>query len=77
MKVVLLASGVTDQIEEQFEERALVLVGGGVFGKGTVEDGENGVEGVLEEDVGVVASNQLVGDDYQLGVVLDVGGVEG
>ena len=63
VEAVLLPRGVTDQIQEQLEERALVLLlWWGVFGEGPPEHCEDGVEGVLEEDVGVVAGDEFVGD---------------
>ena len=54
VEVVLLASGVADEVEEEFEEGALV-VSLALLGEASVEDLKDGLEGVLEEDVGVVA----------------------
>ena len=62
MEVVLLASGVADEVEEEFEEGALV-VGLALLGEASVEDLKDGLEGVLEEDVGVVACDQLIRND--------------
>ena len=75
MEIVAFPGGVADEIEEELEEGTLVisLV---VLCEAAVEDLQDSLKGVLEEDVGVVAGYQLVGDDDELGVVLDVGGVD-
>ena len=62
VEVVFLASGVTDEVEEEFEEGALV-VGLALLGEAPVEDLQDGLEGVFKEDVGIVACNELVGND--------------
>lgn len=62
MEVVLLPSRVTDEVEEEFKEGALV-VGLALLGEASVEDLQDGLEGVLEENVGVVASDEFIGND--------------
>lgn len=76
MEIIAFPGGVTDEVEEELEKGTLVvrLV---VLCKATIEDLQNGLEGVFQEDVGVVAGYQLVGDDDEFGVVLDVCGVDG
>ena len=77
VEIVLFAGGIADEIEEQFEEGSLVVVGSCIFREGAVEDGQDGCQGVLQEDIGVIVCDQFVGDDDQLGVIFDVGGVKG
>jgi hypothetical protein len=59
MKIVLLAGGVADQVQEQFEESAL-MVNLSLLRERSVEDAQNGLKSVLQKDAGVVTRNQLV-----------------
>lgn len=76
VEVVFLTSGITDEVEEELEKGALV-VGLALFGEAPVEDLKDGLKSVLKEDVWIIACDKLVGNDDQLGVVLDVGSIDG
>lgn len=75
VKIIGFASGITDEIEEELEECTLVidLI---LLCKASVKDLENGLKSVLQEDVGVVACDQFVRNNDQLGVIFNVGGVD-
>lgn len=62
VEVVLLTSGITDEIEEELKKGTL-MVGLAFLGETSVEDLQDGLEGMLEEDVRIVAGDEFVGDD--------------
>lgn len=62
VEVVLLAGSIADEVEEELEEGALV-VGLALLSETSVEDLKDGLESVLEEDVGVVAGYEFVGNN--------------
>ena len=65
VKVILLPGGITDQVEEQFEERPLMVMFA-FFAEDSMENIHDGLNCVFQEDIGIVAGNEFVADDDQL-----------
>ena len=63
MEIVLLACGIADKIEEELEEGSLVvdLI---VLCETAVEDLQDGLQSMLQENIRVIACNQLVRNYY-------------
>jgi len=76
VEIVALAGGVANEIQEQLEEGPL-MISFVLLGKTAVEYLQDCLQGVLQEDVRVVACDQLVGNNDKFRVVLDVSGVNG
>jgi hypothetical protein len=60
-EVVLLAGGIRNEVEEEFEEGPLVVVFRFLC-ECALEDIDDGLDGVIKEDIRVVAGNQLITD---------------
>lgn len=76
MKIIAFSGSITNEVEEELEESTL-MVRFVVLSKASIEDLQDSLKCVFKEDIGVVACNQFVGNDDELRVVLDVGGVNG
>ena len=73
VNVVLFARHITNQVSEKLEEGALV---GDLIGRTkSIEDLQNSLDCMLQVQAGVIGGDGFVGDDDQLGIVLDVVGV--
>lgn len=74
-EIVLFPCGIRYEVEEQFEESPLVILLG-IFAEQPLEDIDYGLNGVVQEDVGVITRDQLVTDDNQLRVIFNVSSID-
>ena len=74
VEIILLTGGITNQIEEEFEERSLMVIFA-IFAESFMENIHDGLNGVVQEYVGVIAGYQFVANYYQFWIVFDVGGI--
>lgn len=75
VKVILLSSSITDQVEEKLKERSLMIVFA-FLTEDSVEDIHYSLNSMFQEDIRVIAGNKFITNDDELRIVFNVSGID-